>query len=271
MEIGEKMNIVKNHEYINLPDEDINQLQNKKLIYEVIRVIDGIPLFLEDHIKRLNKTLSILKEEQVNQENIKLILNKLINNSGVNNGNIKIIDDFNINDIYAFYIPHKYPSKEDYITGVKTILYFGERNNPNAKVMDINFRENVNKKINENHVYEAILINNKGNITEGSKSNIFLIKGDSLYTSPIKQVLPGITREKIFTLCHDYGIKLIEDDICYKKIGCFDGLFISGTSPKILPISAVDMYNYNSYNNKLINSIAIYYDLLITEYINNRK
>jgi len=154
---------------------------------------------------------------------------------------------------------------------VKTILYFGERNNPNAKVMDINFRENVEKKIHEYAAYEAILINNEGNITEGSKSNIFLVKGDNLYTSPNKQVLPGITREKIFTICNKYRIKFMEKDIGYKEISSFDGLFISGTSPKILPVRTVDMYNFNSSNNKLINSLAEYYNLMITEYINNRK
>lgn len=261
------MYIVKNDSYINLSDEYINQLQNKKLIYEVIRVINGIPLFLQDHIIRLNNSLSILKEKVVKEDDIKTILNKLIKNCEIMNGNIKIIYDFVNKDIYAFYIPHKYPSKEEYLEGVNTILYFGERNNPNAKVMDTNFRENVNKKIHENGAYEAILINNEGNITEGSKSNIFLVKGEYLYTSPNKEVLPGITRQKIFTICDNYGINLIEEDISYKEINSFDGLLISGTSPKILPIKSVDTYKFNSSNNKLINSLSEYYDLLVNEYI----
>lgn len=264
------MFIVKNDLYIDLSEEYIDQLQNKKLIYEVIRVIDGIPLFLKDHIIRLNNSLSILKEKKIKETDIEVILKKLIKSSGIMNGNIKIINDFLNNDIYAFYIHHKYPSKEEYLEGVKTILYFGERNNPNAKVMDINFRENVNKKIHEKGAYEAILINNTGNITEGSKSNIFLVKGENLYTSPAREVLPGITRQKIFTICNNYGINLIEEDVSYKDIDSFDGLFISGTSPQILPVKSVDLYTFDSSKNKLINSVSEYYDILVNEYLRKK-
>lgn len=259
------MIIFKNNDYINVTEEFVHQLQNKKLIYEVIRVIDSIPLFLKDHILRLNNSLALLNKKEIKEENIKLLLDKLIKESRITNGNVKIVYDFK--DIFGFFIPHKYPSKEQYSEGVKTILYFGERNNPNAKVMDITFRENVNKKIEENGAFEAILINNEGNITEGSKSNIFLVKDNTLYTSLSKQVLPGITRKKIFEICSTYGIKITEKDISYKELNSFQGLFISGTSPKILPIKAVDNITFKSSENKLIINLSKYYDLLIDKYL----
>lgn len=265
------MNIIKNNEYIDVSEEFVQQLQNKKLIYEVIRIIDGIPLFFHDHIKRLNNSLNILQIKAADEKNIELMLKKLIKNSRIDFGNIKIVLDFINNDIYAFFIPHKYPSGSEYLKGVKTIFYFGERNNPNAKIMDISFRENVNKKIEENNVYEAILVNNEGYITEGSKSNIFLVKGDTLFTSYNKQVLPGITREKIFYLCSKHGINVIENNISYKDIEYFDGLFISGTSPKILPIKAVNQISFSSADNKVILNLSKFYNLLINEYINKHK
>jgi len=63
------MNIIKNNDYINVSEEFLEQLQNKKLIYEVIRVIEGIPLFFQDHIKRLNNSLCLLKENEVKSRN----------------------------------------------------------------------------------------------------------------------------------------------------------------------------------------------------------
>ncbi len=44
----------------------------------------------------------------------------------------------------AYFIPHSYPSKQQYEEGVKTITYHGERSNPNAKVINNAFREKVN-------------------------------------------------------------------------------------------------------------------------------
>ena len=85
----------------------------------------------------------------------------------------------------------------------KNDLYFGERENPNAKIINLSFREKVNKKIREKNAYEAILVDRKGYITEGSKSNIFMIKDNMLLTSPVKAVLPGVTRGEIIDIAEE--------------------------------------------------------------------
>ena len=156
-----------------------------------------------------------------------------------------------------------------YEKGVKTILFFGERVNPNAKVINDEFRNSVNAKIAESDSFEAILINRDGYITEGSKSNIFEVKGDVVYTAPLEGVLPGITREKIIEACRELNLTVEEKNISHEEIIDLDGLFISGTSPKVLPIKEVE--NVVSYDSicPVIKDIKSKFDEIIKRNLKN--
>lgn len=153
-----------------------------------------------------------------------------------------------------------------YKDGVKTILYFAERENPNAKIINTTFRERINNEIRDKNVYEAILVDSKGNITEGSRSNIFMVKDNILITSPLKKVLPGVTRGEVIEIALRNGIEVKEEEFKASDIGELDGMFISGTSPKILPISKVDNINFNI-NNDLIRKLIEEYNHEIDSYI----
>ena len=174
--------------------------------------------------------------------------------------------EYNEKILRIFFIEHSYPSSEMYKNGVKAMLYFGERENPNAKIVNENFREKVNSEIKNKNVYEAILVDKNGYITEGSKSNIFMVKDDELLTSPIKAVLPGVTRGEIIKIAEKLGIEIKEVEYKYSDIDKLDGIFISGTSPKILPIKAVNDISLNP-NNSIIRKLMIEYDNEINQYI----
>lgn len=220
-----------------------------RIIYEVIRVIDRVPLFYEDHIKRLESSFRLMgKTFSYKYDKIKDYLVRLIEANNVECGNIKLTFDIQTDTMKVFSIKHSYPSEEMYKNGVNTILYHGERTNPNAKVVDSNFRKKVTDEINKANAFEAILVNSNGFITEGSKSNIFMIKDDKLYTSPLEDVLPGVTRGRIISLAKSLGINFEEKKISFEKLETIDAMFISGTSPKILPICKVDSINFDVKN-----------------------
>ncbi|MEG1255977.1 aminotransferase class IV [Clostridium sp.] len=238
MEVCINEYFIKNNEIY--PSERFNEeyVVEGKCIYEVIRVIQGVPVFLDEHLKRLENSLELAKENNsTSMDMVNFMVDKLIDANNIENGNIKMV--INKKNIFIFSIKHSYPSDDMYRNGVKTILYFGERNNPNAKVIDSTFREKVNKEIERSNSYEAILINDQGYITEGSKSNIFMVKGNEILTAPVEGVLPGITRGQIIKACDELNLTVKEENINVKDIKNLDGLFISGTSPNVLPISEV--------------------------------
>lgn len=239
----------------------------EKIIYEVLRVIDGKPIFLENHFRRMENSFKLIGEEfSLSYEKISNTIYELIKNEDKLEGNIKITYEVYSKELKIFFIEHSYPSKEMYENGVKTILYFGERENPNAKIVNDNFREKVNVEIGKNNAYEAILIDSKGYITEGSKSNIFMVRGNKLLTSPVNAVLPGITRGEVISLAEKLKIEVEEINYKYLDINKLDGMFISGTSPKILPINEVNDINLNA-DNRIIRMLMEAYDDEINEYI----
>jgi branched-chain amino acid aminotransferase len=238
-----------------------------KIIYEVLRVINGKTIFLENHINRMKNSFELIGQEfTLSYGEINSKIHDLIKLENKFIGNIKITYGINEKVLRVFFIEHSYPTDEMYREGIKTILYFGERENPNAKIINNNFREKINKEIKEKGVYEAILIDRNGYITEGSRSNIFMIKDNILLTSPAKAVLPGVTRGEIINIAKKLGIEIREVDYKYSDIDKLGGMFISGTSPKVLPINSVGNIKLNP-NNLIIKQIMNKYDDEIARYI----
>lgn len=241
-------------------DDDL--LSKGKSLYEVIRIIDGKPLFLEKHLKRLENSANITNVELwLTIDELKKKIIELIKVNDTKIGNVKFIFNFDKKNTFAaYFVKHHYPDDEEYKNGVKTILYHGERKNPNAKVINMDFRTAVDKAIKEKEAYEAILIDRNGHITEGSKSNIFMVKGKKVITSPLEDVLPGITRNIIMEICRNIGFEVVEEKVDYRIVKDLDGLFISGTSPKVLPISDVDDIKFQSSKNEVVLEIMKRYD-----------
>ncbi|EKQ51159.1 MULTISPECIES: aminotransferase class IV [unclassified Clostridium] len=238
-----------------------------KVIYEVLRVINGIPIFLEAHLKRMKNSFQLINEEfTLSYEETVNKINNLIKSENKLNGNIKITYGINEKVLRIFFIEHSYPTEDMYKDGVSTILYFGERKNPNAKIINDAFRENVNREIKDKGAYEAILVDKNGYITEGSRSNIFMVKDNILMTSPTKAVLPGVTRGEIISLAKNIGIEIEEIEYKYSDIDKLGGMFISGTSPKVLPIKKVDNMDLDP-NNRIIRKLMKEYNNQIKKYL----
>jgi len=242
-----------NSEVKDCNEFDENLFKSGKCLYEVIRIIDGKELFLQRHLERLENSAKLINVELwITEDEIKEKIKQLIEKNDITIGNVKLVFNVENKVFLAYFIKHHYPSKDDYKNGVKTIFYHGERKNPNAKIVNMDFRDRVDKEIREKNVYEAILVDRNGFITEGSKSNIFMIKGQKVITSPLEDVLPGITRNVIMEVCRKMAIEVLEKRIHYKDVKDLDGLFISGTSPEVLPISKVDNLEFNSSKNELV-------------------
>lgn len=234
-----------------------------KVIYEVLRVIDGKPLFLKEHFERMENSFKLInKKIPLSYELIHSKINSLIKSKNDKDGNIKMTYDIDVNEFKVFYIEHFYPTEQMYKDGVKVIFYFGERENPNAKIVNNEFRSKVTKEIELNNSYEAILVDRNGNITEGSKSNIFMIKDGVLITSPVDAVLPGVTRNKIIEAAKLLNIQVKEEEYSYLNVDKLDAMFISGTSPKVLPIKCVGDIKFNV-NNFVLKSLMDGYDELV--------
>jgi branched-chain amino acid aminotransferase len=256
---------------VNLP-----KLTEKPIIlYEVIRVIDHIPLFLDDHLDRLSKTAESNHIHKLPEyHEIRNAVFDIINDENRDFGNIKITFTIKSPDSPAImeieFIPHFYPSEEKYKTGVKVGILKAERPNPQAKIQNMELRNKANFLMSKEKVFEVLLVDKDGNITEGSRSNVFFVKENQLYTSPDEKVLQGITRKKIVRLCVDQKIPLITKDIPLSEIPQFEGVFLTGSSPKVLPISAIEEVKFDP-GLSLIKQVICLYNNGIEEYVKKER
>ncbi|HKL67508.1 MAG TPA: aminotransferase class IV, partial [Bacteroidales bacterium] len=158
-----------------------------EVIYEVIRIRSGIPMFLDDHFARLeNSALTIGKKLLLDYDSLKYHIIRLIAGSNISDGNVKINLKYNGEDTayILYYVDAKYPDRDMYTMGVKGILYYAERRNPTVKIFNHKLRSAIYSRLLEANAYEALLVNRKGCITEGSRSNLFFIKDDLIITAP---------------------------------------------------------------------------------------
>jgi len=92
---------------------------------------------------------------------------------------------------------------------------------------------------------EAILLNQKGSVSEGSGENIFLVRNNKLITPSLSSdILEGITRQAIIQIAKDKKIAQVEErEIARSELYLSDEIFFCGTAAEITPVISVDGRN----------------------------
>lgn len=213
--------------------------------YEVIRTRNGVPIFFDDHMNRLREGISTRYElpEDITGE-VRSGLNALVSHDDPQDEiNVRVTVTFTGQDhsLHICYIPSSYPTTSMVSEGVPLILYHAERLDPGVKMLNQRLRHYVNEELARRKAYEALLVNSEGEITEGSRSNIFFVTGDGvIYTAPDSMVLSGITRRYVTEIIRSEGIPLVYKAVGEHEIGRFRSAFLTGTSPMVLAVRSVE-------------------------------
>jgi branched-chain amino acid aminotransferase len=251
-------------------------MDNNKIreLYEVFRVEEKVGLFLEDHIERLftgaEKAGIKLNFDSASIENY---LKKFLSKENVDCGNIRLSvyfysDTGEVQSHKASVIPHSYPTQEQYQNGASCGLLFSERDNPGTKIANTTLRNKANRLIKDYNVFEVLLVNHQKEITEGSRSNVFFILNNQLHTAPDEWVLPGIARKKILQTARNLKIPVHYSALPYDKIKEVEAAFITGTSPRVLPIKNIEGFNLKA-DHPIIQQLIKGFTKLILDYINS--
>jgi branched-chain amino acid aminotransferase len=237
-------------------------------IYEVLRVEGGIPVFLREHIERFFSSARLEKVTlDVSEKFIRQAIRNLISENRMARGNIKFLfsqDKTGERRFMAWVTPFFYPAEQHYRQGVVVGRMPGERENPNAKKSLPELRRKADELRKEKGWWEVIYVNRKGFVTEGSRSNVFFVREDRLETPEITLVLPGITRAKVLQLARDNGIRAIEKQIPLAALSSYDACFLTGTSPKLLPVKQWDGFSF-SVDNAVMRLLMKKYDEMVAE------
>lgn len=84
---------------------------------------------------------------------------------------------------------------------------------------------------------EAILLNDRDEIAEGSGENIFIVREGTLYTNDRSaDILPGITRDSVLTIARSAGVPLVVRPLVVDDLTAADEAFFTGTAAEVVPI-----------------------------------
>ena len=87
---------------------------------------------------------------------------------------------------------------------------------------------------------EALLLDASGHVAEGPGANFFYEKNGVLYTSPLGNILPGITRSTVLQLAKELKFKVVEKYFTPDEVKGGDGAFFTGTAAEVAGIGALD-------------------------------
>ena len=199
-------------------------------VFETILVKDK-PIFLKEHISRLNEGIKILNiGDKVIEEDILNIINK----HNIKYCGLKIVVTEKNIVLEKRDIPYK---SDDYLKGFSLKLSNINRNSKSklSYIKSINYLENIleREEALNNGYNEVLFLNEKGYLSEGSMSNIFIVIDKEIYTPSIKcGLLPGIVRN---FLIKEY--KIIEKELTLEDIMMADEIFITNSLLGIMRIS----------------------------------
>ena len=150
--------------------------------------------------------------------------------------------------MFIYAVPFgRYLGEEALEKGVKCMFTSWQRISPRALPPEVKacgqYINSVLAKMEavENGFDEAIFLDWRGFVSEGSGENIFGVKDGEVYTPPLTaSILPGITRDSVITLLRERGFVVKEADITRAQLLLMDEVFIVGTAGEVTPVTQID-------------------------------
>jgi branched-subunit amino acid aminotransferase/4-amino-4-deoxychorismate lyase len=230
-------------------------------IYETIRCYKNKVWNYAAHYRRLNQSaqltglnLSISKSELLSK------ITKKLNQTGFTNSRIRLtLKHPNQLTIDCNEIPNKKLSS-------KLVTFKGSRQIPQIKNNDRLIEEQGLLLAQQQNALDAILINSKNQITEGTITNFFAVKNNIIYTAK-SSILPGTTRAKVIKIARKLNLKIVYKKVHLNQLSELDECFVCNSIKQIVPIFRIDQHQLKR-ENPVTQTIKEMFDREFEEFCN---
>lgn len=236
-------------------------------VYETIKLRNSVLYFVEQHIERLFHSASLLSLQHTFQEKqLITYIKDFVRNLNEDSSNLKLLLYGNKDPQKATFIilasSPLYPNRKLYKEGVNLLSYQYERWLPQAKSLNMVASYYIYTKARESDCYDALLYDRNGNILEGTRTNVYLIKGKQILSPPKEKILEGVTLKSLEKVLLKSDYKLAYQDVQLEELSSFDGMFITSSSSKILPVKQVDQVSFKEISAEIHTIMKLYDDAL---------
>ncbi len=248
-----------NQKYIPKENAQISFLDRGFLfadgIYEVIAIKNGDLFLLDQHLERLKTNLNELKINLPASLQLKDVCSQLISKNNIKNDAIlylqitrgaghsrsHVFDDSTPPTVIGFIQSAKLPTINDLKVGFHATLEADVRwGRCNIKSISLLPNILVKTTAHKSGAIECLLHRGKI-ITEGSASNVFIVKNNEVFTPPQSDfILPGITRDYLIKGLKREGIPIKETPITVDDLKSADEVWITSTTRDVTPITSIN-------------------------------
>ena len=241
--------------------------QGGDAVWEGLRVYDGRIFSLDEHLNRLMESAKSLAFEKIpsiafikdaifttlkankmyDETHIRLTLTR---GKKITSGMNPQLNQFGCTlIILAEWKPAIYSGKK-----LKLVTSNIRRNSPlclDSKIHHNNLLNNILAKIEANRAKadDALMLDYRGYVAEGTGANIFFIKDNDIHTPIPDCFLNGITRQAVIKMATEQGFQITVRHILPDEIKNYDEAFLTGTAAEITPIRSIDNINFTTGDN----------------------
>lgn len=236
-----------NNEEAKLHVSDLS-MQRGYAVFDFFRTINGVPLFMDDHLERFYASAAGL-HLAINKsgEELKAIVQELIRRSSLSEAGIRLMltggysaDSYHpmMPNLLITCNPVKTATEDDFEKGYTVITHEHQRQLPHIKSINYLMAVWLQPLLKEKGA-DDVLYHDHNIITEFPRSNVFIVTADATLVTPARNILYGITRKHILSLAAS-SMPVEERDITLPELMNASEVFLTSTTKKIIPVLRID-------------------------------
>ncbi len=226
--------------------------------FETMRAYGGTIFRLDRHIARLRHAAEMLGLiDKLNAYDLKEACHDVLKANNLTDARVRLTltggegdivpNPDTLKDINVFIVARKLVPQpaEIYERGYKAVISSYRRNShsPLSRIKSVSYLENVlaRQEARAAGVDEVILLNERDFVAEGSTTNIFLVKSQTIITPSLESgVLPGITREVVLELAGSLGITTVVKQVDLSELLASNEAFVTSSTVEVMPLTRLD-------------------------------
>jgi len=229
-------------------------------VFESFRVYGGVIFQFHEHLKRLYVSSKAIKlKVSLSPEEMTNAIVETVRRNGLKDAYIRLMVTRGVGDMgvdprkcskttVIIIVENIPPSFGNAKQGISLIISSIRRDTVDATTHEIKSLNYLNSVLAKQEAVDlgaddALMLDKNGFISESTTTNLFIIKGEEVYTPPtFAGILSGVTRNRTIRLISDLGYKISEKTITPFDLTTADEAFLTGTLAEVAPIVKVKGY-----------------------------
>lgn len=239
---------------LSIPPDDLG-LQRGYGIFDFLRVMGKVPLYMEDHLDRFYRSAEKMHlTVPVDRSALRQIILRLAEVNDLTVSGMRFLltggsaaDGYTISEprLMVMHQPLAAPPIEWSGKGYVLCTHPFHRQMPDVKTIDYLMAIWLQPWL-KSQGGDDILYHHDGLVTECPRANFFIIRQDDTVVTPVRDMLHGVTRRQIINVARSICLKVEERDLSLAEVMMAKEAFISSSTKRIIPVARIDDHIFSS-------------------------